>query len=692
MKDLFNDLRNKHEDIYKVLLFLFSAVLIVIMIPREGKFRYEFSKGKPWLHETLIAPFDFAISKTQEEIEEEEAEIRKNATPYFRRDTGIVRSRMTAFEALFEENWKEIYQGEEKESKDKKTRSFNFGRQILRSIFNKGVIQIHESIESESKDFTIFLLDTSNIAREYPLSNFYTLQEAFNQAQQQAQSRDDVDSDLLTSVLGEVISHNVIYDQETTEKLLQQQIEAISLSRGMIQKGERIISKGDVIDSFQYKSLESLRKEYISRIGGSNSERVVLFGQALLVLLAFTIIYLFLFHFRKDIFHNNQKVLFILLVVLMLIIPAILDIRFEVINLYALPYCILPIIIRAFYDTRLASFTFIIAALLVGFVAPNGFEFVFLQIITGNLAIFSIVNLRIRSQLFITAIVIFLSYSLGYIGFAIIQEGSFSTIDPRLFGYFAISSLMTLLSYPLIYLFEKSFGLVSDVTLMEISDTNSPLLRELASRAPGTFQHSLQVANLAEEAIFQIGGDALLVRTGALYHDIGKMDMPLYFIENQNSGINPHEELSFEESAEIIISHVVKGVDKARKNKIPESVIDFIRTHHGDTVVQYFYKNQIKAFPEGEADISKFTYPGPRPYSKETAVLMMADSVEAASRALKSYDAEKLNQLVDDIIENQIRMEQFNNANITFRDIYQIKKIFKKKLLNIYHARIEYPK
>ena len=310
----------------------------------------------------------------------------------------------------------------------------------------------------------------------------------------------------------------------------------------------------------------------------------------------------------------------------------------------------------------------------------------------GIVSIFSFVNMQKRVQLFLSAGLIFITYCTAYFAMSVVQEGNITTIDTMYFAWFGISVLLTLFAYPLIFIFEKIFGFVSEATLLELSNTNGKLLRELATKAPGTFQHSLQVANLTESALFQIGGNVLLARTGALYHDIGKMDAPSYFIENQVSGINPHDELEFDESAHIIINHVLKGIEKAKKANIPDSVIDFIRTHHGTTMVQYFYRNYLKNYPEEEVDKKLFTYPGPIPFSKETAVLMMADSVEAASRSLKSYTSETIEKLVDDIINHQVAENQFVNTDITFRDITQIKKIFKKKLANIYHVRIEYPK
>jgi hypothetical protein len=350
-----------------------------------------------------------------------------------------------------------------------------------------------------------------------------------------------------------------------------------------------------------------------------------------------------------------------------------------------------PIIIKTFYDSRLALFIHIITVLLVGFFAPNGFEFIFLNFIAGIVAIFSLTNIYRRGKLFLTAALVFLTYSFVYFGLAITQEGNFTNIELHNFIYFAINGGFVLLAYPLIYIFEKAFGFLSDLTLMELSDTNSKLLRLLAEKAPGTFQHSIQVANLAEEAIYKIGGNALLVRTGALYHDIGKMANPAYFVENQRAGFNPHEMHEYDESANIIISHVKDGVELAKKHSLPEPLIDFIRTHHGTTRVQYFYRSYMNKFPDKEVDSKKFTYPGPKPYSKETAALMMADSVEAASRSLPDISEEKINNLVDSIINHQMQDGQFDNANITFKDIATIKGIFKQKLANIYHARIEYP-
>jgi putative nucleotidyltransferase with HDIG domain len=361
-------------------------------------------------------------------------------------------------------------------------------------------------------------------------------------------------------------------------------------------------------------------------------------------------------------------------------------------DLYLVPVCILPIVIRAFYDTRTALFSHIVMLLIIGFEAPSGFEFMFIQTVAGMVAIFSIFTMSRRSQFFVTVIMIFLSYTLSFIGISILHEANFKSIDWSNLKWFFGNSVITLFAFPMIFIFEKAFGFLSDVSLMELSDSNSPLMKELSLKAPGTFQHSLQVANLAEAAVQHIGGNPLLVRAGAMYHDIGKIDFPNYFIENLNSSNNPHDDLPFEESARIIKSHVIKGIEKAKKHRIPEQIIDFIRTHHGTIRLQYFYQSFLRNFPEQVPEEDKFRYEGPLPFSRETAVLMIADSIEASSRSLKHADSNSISELVDHIVDNQMQQKQFDNSPITMKDLSELRKLFKKMLMSIYHVRIEYPK
>ncbi len=688
MKRLISFIRHSYPEIYKGILLILAIVAIVYIFPKQGKFKYEFHnlKGKPWYHDDLIAPFDFVILKSNEELANEKAEIIKNAKPYFKYNQTIASAKKGQFTDEFEAKW------DTKKNKELKERSLQLGKVIIDSIYRKGIIESSGSIENKNSDYSIFVLH-NNIAEDHDLSYFYSVQTAYNYIQLTLSKQQfKVDSKFLLPLLENSIAHNVFYDKATTDKVLKQSVEDISVSRDMILKDQSIVSKGEIIDANKFQILESLKAEYEGQATGSSSYLYIFIGQVIIVACCLSVLMCFLAFFRNDIFLDNSKITFILILVILQVLMTRMALNIPSLKIYALPFCILPVIIRAFYDTRIALFVHLITVLIISVMAPDRFVFAFVQSLGGMVAVFSIVNMRSRSQIFISAALIFVTYSIAFIGITIIQEGGKDILQISDFEQFGISAMLTLFSYPLIFVFEKLFGFISDVSLLELSDTNRKLLRELASRAPGTFQHSLQVANLAEEAMYVIGGNALLVRTGALYHDIGKMEMPMYFIENQASGMNPHDEMNFDESAALIISHVIKGIEIAKKNNVPEQIIDFIRTHHGTTIAAYFYQSYKKAFPHEPIDEARFHYPGPIPFSKETAVLMMADSVEAASRSLKTYDAESIDNLVERIINSQIDQNQFVNADITFKDINTLKKIFKKKLMNVYHVRVEYPR
>ncbi|CAN5525081.1 HDIG domain-containing protein [soil metagenome] len=687
MKKSISFIRHSHPEIYKGILFCIAVAAIVFIFPKQGKFKYEFQnlKGKPWLHEDLIAPFDFAIKKSSDELQKEKSDIVSNAKPYFKFDNNIVQAKKAQLKFELESSW------DKNKSKTLKDKALAIGSTILDSIYSKGILEPNSTIDSKPSDFSIYVID-NNVAEEHELRDFYTITSAYEYEQKQLKNVSGIDTKNLLSILENCIAHTIFYDKGTSEKILKQSIDDISPSRDIILKEQSIISKGEIIDAQKFQILESLKSEYEGQSGSSSDYLFILLGQILIVSSCLVVLIAFLGFFRKDIFLDNAKITFILILIFLQVLMAHSSNGSQSFSIYLLPFCILPIIVRAFYDTRIALFTHLVTVLIVSFMAPDRFEFTFIQLLGGMVAIFSIVNMRNRSQIFISAGLIFLTYSIAFVGITIIQEGGSDAILLTDFAWFGISALLTLFSYPLIFVFEKLFGFISDVSLLELSDTNGKLLRELASRAPGTFQHSLQVANLAEEAIYTIGGNALLVRTGALYHDIGKMEMPMYFIENQANGMNPHDEMSFDESAAIIISHVIKGIEIAKKHNLPEQIIDFIRTHHGTSITGYFYRSFLNAFPEEEIDEAKFHYPGPIPFSKETAVLMMADSVEAASRSLKKYDVESIDALVEKIINTQIEQNQYANSDITFKDINTLKKIFKKKLMNIYHVRVEYPR
>lgn len=678
MKKLYILLREKHGEVFKILLFVLAVVVIVYNLPKEGKFKYEYKMGKVWMNPTLIAPFDFAIYKSKEAIKREKKIAMSNTHPYFTVDTTVLNNQLSMFNKACDSSSVAV-----------KLANKAQGIKLLTHIYTQGIIESNEQLEGQTPNYTINVL-TNNQVTERELGNIYTLQTSYDYLTLELNKNNIYDKQLVT-LLENALKQNIVYDATMTEKTQAQTEGDVSPTQGMVKQGEPIITKGEVTDMLRFQMLESLKMQYSQKIASQTNYWLILTGQAVLVSVCIGLLFLFLTLFRKDIIADNNNVTFILICVVINVTMTALTLRTDLISLYVLPYCILPVLMRVFYDTRTALFTHIVSSLIVGLVVPNSFEFFMLQLVAGMVTIFSIVNMRNRSQLFIAVIYIFVAYSVTYFGMTIVQQGRIENIESEYFGYFAVASMITLFSYPLIYVCEKTFGFLSDISLLELTDTNSKLLRSLSEKAPGTFQHSLQVANLAEDAIHAIGGSPLLVRAGALYHDIGKISSPVYFIENQTTGVNPHDDINSEESASIITGHVKAGIELAKKNNLPDRIIDFIRTHHGTSKVQYFYQSYINVHPDEEVDETLFQYPGPIPFSKETAVLMMADSVEASSRSLKQYNAETIDALVDKVINRQIEDQQFINSDITFKNISTIKKIFKKKLLNIYHLRIEYP-
>ena len=487
----------------------------------------------------------------------------------------------------------------------------------------------------------------------------------------------------------DVVQPNVTYDEKLTNKELNAELSKIAPTKGVVNKGSRIVAKGEIVEQSTYQILKSLQAEYESQSWTASKYNWVVFGYVLLVSVALTMLLLFIKTYREQVFENNTMVTFIFFNIILMVLFTTLIVKYDANYVYVVPLCILPLVIKAFFDSRLGLFTHVITLLLLGFIVPNTSEYMFLQVIAGIVTILTVSELYKRANLFISVGQITFIYIIGYFAFHIIHEGTVDNLEWETFSLFIITGLATLFVQPLIYAYEKIFGLVSDLSLLELTDTNSKLLKNLANKAPGTFHHSLNVANLAEAAANEIGANAMLTRVGALYHDIGKMVNPTDFTENQSTGINTHEDLSPRESARIIIDHVINGIEIARKNNLPDRVIDFIRTHHGTSTVYFFYKKAQEQ--DEDVNIDDFRYPGPLPFSKETAILMMADSVEAASKSLKSPTSVLIDSFVEKIINKQMEENQFLNATITFKEIQIIKKVLKSKLNNIYHLRIEYP-
>jgi len=679
MKDQINTIYKNHSQFYKILLFLTTTFLIVFIFPKSGRFKYNFEKGKPWQTENLYAPFNFAIQKSKLKIAEEQELIKSQTTYFFDKDISVedkVKSDYdVAFNKVFNDSISNFNQLKSK------------GVAILNSFYQYGIL--NEDLKLNDNSSVVILVD--NVEKKST---------TYSKLQKQGKIKDHIENELkegnllrytnkLTALFFDVIQSNLIYNKTLTDNVLQESLDKISNNRGVIDKGTLIISKGEVVNDDKYQVLNSLSKEYESQVWSKSSYNWIVFAYTLLVALALLMLLLFIRKYRLDVYKNNTKVTFIFFNVLVIVLLTTLVINYNSEYVYLVPIAILPLVLKAFFDARLGLFTHVITVLLLGSIVPNSYEYMFLQIIAGIVTILTVSELYKRANLFISVGQITLVYIIAYFAFFVIHEASIDNLKWETFGLFILCGLATLFVQPLIYVYEKLFGLVSDVSLLELSDTNSKLLKELSNKAPGTFHHSLNVANLAEASANEIEANAMLVRVGALYHDIGKMKSPTYFTENQSSGINSHDELSPKESAKIIINHVLDGIEIAKKYNLPDRVIDFIRTHHGTSQVYYFY---MKEKAKNEAvNIQDFTYPGPKPFSKETAILMMCDSVEAASKSLKEPTSSKIDNFVENIINKQKDDGQFLNANITFKEIESIKKVLKRKLANIYHLRIEYP-
>ncbi|SEB85376.1 hypothetical protein SAMN04489761_1960 [Tenacibaculum sp. MAR_2009_124] len=686
MSQLIDKLYKHNAIVYKVLLFLLTAGSIVYLFPRGGQFKYDFALGKAWQYDNLYSPFDFAIYKGDDEIEKEKEDLTIESKKYFAFDDDIRRDVI----AQYKEQIDRAPASDSLTVKDVEELRKR-GVSIVNLIYQYGFIN-ESAVEANgnSRD-EVVVLRKGNSVEDILFSKLVQSEDILLVIDQKTQDLSEHKQQLILNALASAVKPNVSFDEKFTNKELEEKIKTISYTKGMVSEGELIIEKGGIIEGERYHMLRSYEQASQSTIWSKSNYSWILSGYGVLVSLALLMLLLFLMRYRPDIFNNNNKVTFIFFNVFVMILVQTLVVKANIDYVYVVPLSILPIVLKAFFDARLGLFTHVLTVLLLGFIVPNSFEFIYLHIIAGIVTILTVSELYKRANLFISIGQITLIYMITYLAFSIIKEGNADQIKWLYFGLFAANGLLSFLAVFFIYFYEKLFGLVSDVTLLELSNTNSKLLRDLNEKAPGTFQHSMQVANLAEAAANEIGANSMLVRTGALYHDIGKMVNPMYFTENQSTGVNPHNDLSPKDSARIILDHVINGIEIAKKNNLPDRIIDFIRTHHGTSVTYYFYKTELENNPSGEVDIKKFQYQGPIPFSKETAILMMCDAAEAASKSIKEPTAHKIDELIDRIIEKQKNDNQFINSDITFREIEKIKKIIKNKLMNIYHLRVEYP-
>jgi len=673
------------------LLYLISILIVFWMYPREGKFQYEYVKNRPWKHQDLIAPFDYPVYKDDAQLEKEIDSITRTSIPYFNLDTTVAEQALAQLRTdLRSDN----------ESPIDLSALNPFRREIadtlpglIRKVYQTGIIEMHPVIQEKDPMDTEVILRRRQLAKETSLADLLTEKKAYEyimNALKDYTSRSE--EEILSRVtIAKYIEPNLLYDESMTRNVLNANLDEISTTQGMVQSGQIIISRGELVSPAKYRLVESLRKEYETNSNVYKNYSLLYLGQFILITVLFLSLLWYVSNFRRDMMRSSAQTLFLLSLVVIMVGLTKVTVNNEAISYYVIPFAIIPIFLKTFFNVRFALFVHFLILLLAGFWIPNSYQFLLMNFLAGVVAVFSMRSYYRRSILFYIALFVGLTYTLIYVILSLLQEGTLEGVDWTQLLWFAGNGLMILTVYPLIYIFERLFGFISDATLFELSDTNQPLLRQLAEKAPGTFQHSLQVANLAEEAVLKVGGNPLLVRTGALYHDIGKMNNPYFFIENQHDNENPHDKVDFKTSAKIIIDHVMDGVEIAKRYNLPQQIIDFILTHHGTSTVQYFYKSYLSNNPEDEVDIDEFRYPGPRPYMKEMAVVMIADSVEAASRSMKNISEESLSQLVDNIVAHQTAEDQYSEADITFSDIATIKKIFKQKLINIYHARIAYP-
>ena len=681
MKSLKTGKRFSYKDLlYKSLIFIATVSVIVYFLPNEGKFNYQFDINKPWKYGLLQASFDFPIYKNDLQVQKEQDSILADYQPYFQIDKEAEKNVLSKLREDYNKTLRHSLPG---------TDYVRYIERTLKALYEDGIIAGNDLKRMEEDSIIAIRLVDKNVATSRFIDQLYTVKEAYEYLLN-ADTAHYKKKILQQCNLNDYITPNLVYDEEKSEAAQKDLLSNISWANGFVLNGQKIIDRGEIVDEQTYNILESLRKEWEKRSDSVQEKRLTLAGQILYVGIFLFCFMAYLELFRAD--YYERKGTLTLLFALIVFFPVLSSIMVEqnLSSIYVVPFAMIPIIVRVFLDSRTAFMAHVTIILLCSITLRFPHEFILLQVVAGMVAIYSLRELSQRSQLLRTALVVFISYALLYFAFELIHEDDLTKLNTRMYIYFMINGILLLFAYPLLFLLEKIFGFTSDVTLVELSNINNSLLREMSEVAPGTFQHSLQMANLAAAAANKIGGKSQLVRTGALYHDIGKMVNPAFFTENQ-SGVNPHKSLSYEQSAQVIISHITDGLKLAEKHNLPKVIKDFISTHHGRGLTKYFYISYKNEHPDEEVDQEKFRYPGPNPFTKEQAVLMMADSVEAASRSLPEYTEESISTLVDKIIDTQVSEGYFKECPITFKDIATVKALFKEKLKTMYHTRISYP-
>ena len=662
------------QQINKLALFGSVVLLIVFFFPSDNKFNFQFEVGKPWSYELITASFDFPIYKNEQDVARDSRQILKDFSPCFQMDTTVA-----------EQTLKKLL-ADCRSKGGVSSPSLVAVEQKFQAIYEKGILsgeEYNQLQDDQQTNLTIIL--PNRLTHRLSVKEIYTPKSAYQALVQ------DLPEGFRSLNLNQYLIENLRYDKKTTALLKGELLKNLSLTSGMVQAGQRIVDRGEIITPETFLELQSLKIEFEKRNSSLQQSTTVILGQAILIFCLIGLYFAYIYLFRPRVYHSFSNLLFLSLLMLLMVGLTSLLIQFTSFSYYVVPFALLPIIVRVFFDPRTALFAHIISVLMIALIVDDSFQFALLQISVGMVAVSSLKDMTQRSQLAQSALYIFISYVVVYLSYELISVGDVQAIHWQPITYFAISSAFLLLAYVLIYIFEKIFGLISAITLVELTNINSELLIQFAELAPGTFQHSLQVSNLATEAAKKINANSLLVRTGALYHDIGKMRNPSYYVENQMGGLNPLSSLDFEMAAKMIISHVADGIEIAQSNHLPEQIIHFIGTHHGTSKTKYFYNSFINANPGVLPDEGMYTYPGPLPNNKETAILMMADAVEARSRSLSEYTVESIHLMVEQMIDGQIADGQFKDAPISFRDVETVKAVFKAKIKSMYHTRMVYP-
>ena len=655
--------------VYTVSLML-AVVAIYFLLPKDDNFDRYFEIGKPWTYESVMAPKDFAIYKSDEQLEKERAEALTHLEPYVSLITDY-RLQITDL---------------------KNSKISDWLINVFNEVYEVGVISLQDKQELEQLGVKkALVLEGNSVRGKVLLDDVFTPKTAYDYILSKASGEAWIDDNLLkTSNIAEYIETNVSIDRVKTDQAMQIIVDGVMLTSGMVQRGEKVIDKGEVVTEESYQMLKSLQRAVDGDELTQGEDVWKVIGEVMLIVVLIVLFLVYFVLFRPKVLESIRATEFMILMMLGMLGLLALVTQYLELNEYIVPFAMLALVVRVFFDSRTALYVHIITVLLAGLMVPDATEFVFLQILAGMVAVSSLKDMNSRGQLVKSALLIWVVYGVSFVAMELARGVEVQSVDWSMLFVFALNAVALLFAYGLIFIIEKLFGFLSEVTLVELSNINSPLLMEFSEKCPGTFQHVLQVSNLAVEVAKKIGANALLVRTGALYHDLGKMVNPMYYTENQ-TGVNPLNELPYEEAAQVIISHVQEGVKIAEKHNLPYQIVEFISMHHGCSKVKYFYNSFKNKYPDREVDERKFTYPGPLPATKETAILMMSDAVEAASRSLKSYDEESIAKLVEGVVNGQMADGQFRNSPISFRDVEVAKRVFVEKLKNIYHTRIQYP-